>query len=92
MWANPVTFVCGRFNWKLSVAIYLVLELISQQFLAPRVYKKAKDTRIDLMAKLVRRRAAAPLGAVLSRIAATESPRASSPSVRARGGSSSWWR
>lgn len=39
------------FNWKLSVAIYLILESLSQQFLAPRVYKKAKDTRVDLGAK-----------------------------------------
>jgi hypothetical protein len=36
------------------VAIYLVLELISQQFLRPRVYKKANDTNVDLCAKLAR--------------------------------------
>ena len=53
-----MTLARGRFNWKLSVAIYLVLELISQQFLAPRVYKKAKDTNVDLCAKQVHRRAA----------------------------------
>ena len=72
------------------MTIYLVLESLSQQFLAPRVYKKAKDTRVDSMAKQARRRAAAPRGAALSvsRIAAAESPRASLPLVRARAGSS----
>jgi hypothetical protein len=42
----------ARFNWKLAVATYLILELCSQQMLRPRVYKKAKDTVVDLCAKL----------------------------------------
>jgi hypothetical protein len=39
------------FNWKLSFAIYLVLEQISQQLLRPRVYKKANDTFVDFCSK-----------------------------------------
>jgi hypothetical protein len=46
--------LCRRFNWKLAVATYLVLETCSQQFLRPRVYKKARDTLFDLCAKQAR--------------------------------------
>jgi hypothetical protein len=40
------------FNWKLAVALYLLLESCSQLLLQPRVYKKSKDTVVDLCAKL----------------------------------------